>query len=116
MPKVLKGLGFTGFAAIVYDTIRNGFDESLDRFSLFARLFQIDDLFDLINDSWSPYLSDTINTTFIGACNAFGIIAAINEIINTISWSLIIWVFLWVLDKVFKFVSAAAAAAVMIPK
>ena len=116
LPKVLKGVGAVGVAKIIYDTLRESFSDTLQTFGFFARLLQIDDVFDSINDAFSPYLSGVLNTDFIGACNAFGIISSINEIINVISWSLIIWVFLWIVDKIFKFLSGLAAASVILPK
>lgn len=116
LPKFLKGVGVVGIIKIIYDTLRESYDDVLDKFSFFARLLQIDDVFDSINNAFSPYLSGVLNTDFIGVCNSFGIIAAINEIINVICWSIIIWVFLWIVDKIFKFLSGLAAATVILPK
>ena len=107
LPKFLKGLGFGGLAALIYDTFEDAVDDTLDRFSFFARLFKIDTVFDKINEAWTPYLSDTLNTDFIGVCNSFGIIASINELINCISWTMIIWVCIFVINNIFKFVAGA---------
>lgn len=109
LPKVLKGLGFSGMAAIVLETFKTSFDDSVEKFGFFARLLQIDDIFDSINDVFTPFLSGHLNTDFIGVCNAFGIIAAINEILGAIGWSLIIYAFLFVCRLIFN-----AAAALLL--
>lgn len=113
LPKVLKGLGFAGLADIVIESFTDSFNSSVDKFGFFARLFQIDDLFTSINNSWGSSLNNTLNTDFIGVCNAFGIIASINEIINCVSWTLIIWVFIFIVNNLFKFI---AGALLVIPK
>lgn len=113
LPKVLKGVGFGGLATIILDTIQDSVNDTVDHFSFFARLFQIDDVFTAINTAWSPYLSGSLNTDFIGVCNAFGIIASINEIINCLSWTLIIWALIFVVNNIFKFI---AGALLVVPK
>lgn len=113
LPKVLKGLGFAGLADIVIESFTESFNSSVDKFGFFARLFQIDDIFTSINNSWGASLHNTLNTDFIGVCNAFGIIASINEIINCLSWTLIIWVFIFIVNNLFKFI---AGALLVIPK
>lgn len=113
LPKVLKGLGFAGLADIVIESFMESFNSSVDKFGFFARLFQIDDIFTSINNSWGSSLHNTLNTDFIGVCNAFGIIASINEIINCLSWTLIIWVFIFIVNNLFKFI---AGALLVIPK
>lgn len=113
LPKVLKGLGFAGLADIIIESFTDSFNSSVDKFGFFARLFQIDDLFTSINNSWGSSLNNTLNTDFIGVCNAFGIIASINEIINCVSWTLIIWVFIFIVNNLFKFI---AGALLVIPK
>lgn len=107
LPKLLKGLGFGGLATIIIQTFTESFNSSVDKFGFFARLFQIDDVFDMINSAWGSNLSNVMNTDFIGVCNAFGIIASINEIINCLSWTLIIWVFIFIVNNLFKFISGA---------
>ena len=79
----------------------------------FARIFQIDDIFDSINDVFSPYLTSYISTDFIGVCNAFGIISAINEILNAVGWSLMVYLFIFVARIVF---SSMSALLLFIPK
>lgn len=113
LPKVLKGLGFAGLADIVIESFTDSFNSSVDKFGFFARLFQIDDIFTSINNSWGASLHNTLNTDFIGVCNSFGIIASINEIINCLSWTLIIWVFIFIVNNLFKFI---AGALLVIPK
>lgn len=113
LPKVLKGLGFAGLADIVIESFTESFNSSVDKFGFFARLFQIDDIFTSINNAWGASLHNTLNTDFIGVCNAFGIIASINEIINCLSWTLIIWVFIFIVNNLFKFI---AGALLVIPK
>lgn len=113
LPKVLKGLGFAGLADIVIESFTDSFNSSLDKFGFFAHLFHIDDIFTSINNSWGASLHNTLNTDFIGVCNAFGIIASINEIINSLSWTLIIWVFIFIVNNLFKFI---AGALLVIPK
>lgn len=113
LPKVLKGLGFAGLADIIIESFTDSFNSSVDKFGFFARLFQIDDLFTSINNSWGSSLNNTLNTDFIGVCNAFGIIASINEIINCLSWTLIIWVFIFIVNNLFKFI---AGVLLVIPK
>ncbi len=113
LPKVLKGLGFAGLADIIIESFTDSFNSSVDKFGFFARLFQIDDIFTSINNSWGASLHNTLNTDFIGVCNAFGIIASINEIINCLSWTLIIWVFIFIVNNLFKFI---AGALLIIPK
>lgn len=113
LPKVLKGLGFAGLADIIIESFTDSFNSSVDKFGFFARLFQIDDIFTSINNSWGSSLHNTLNTDFIGVCNAFGIIASINEIINCLSWTLIIWVFIFIVNNLFKFI---AGALLVIPK
>lgn len=113
LPKVLKGLGFAGLADIIIESFTDSFNSSVDKFGFFARLFQIDDIFTSINNAWGVSLHNTLNTDFIGVCNAFGIIASINEIINCLSWTLIIWVFIFIVNNLFKFI---AGALLVIPK
>lgn len=113
LPKFLKGLGFTGLAGIIIKTFSESFDSTVDKFGFFATLFQIDDVFTSINNSFGSSLHNTLNTDFIGLCNAFGIIASINEIINCLSWTLIIWVFIFIVNNLFKFI---AGALLVVPK
>lgn len=113
LPKVLKGLGFAGLADIIIESFTDSFNSSVDKFGFFARLFQIDDIFISINNSWGASIHNTLNTDFIGVCNAFGIIASINEIINCLSWTLLIWVFIFIVNNLFKFI---AGALLVIPK
>lgn len=113
LPKLLKGLGFTGLAGIIIDTFSESYNSTVDKFGFFARLFQIDDIFLSINNAFGASLHNTLNTDFIGVCNAFGIIASINEIINCLSWTLIIWVFIFIVNNLFKFITGAL---LVIPK
>lgn len=113
LPKVLKGLGFTGLATLVISTFKDSFEGGIEKFGFFARVFQIDDVFDTINNAFSPYLTNYVNTNFIGVCNAFGIISAINEILNAIGWSLMVYLFIFVARIIF---SSLSAAMLFIPK
>lgn len=94
--KVLKGLGFAGIGGISFLAYKDAFDDSLDRFGVFARFLQIDDLFDKIDNSFGQTLNGVLNTNFTGVCSAFGIVTAINEILSAIGWSLIIFIALMV--------------------
>ena len=113
LPKVLKGMGFAGLSALVINTFYQSYNTGVERFGLFARIFQIDDIFDSINDVFSPYLTSYISTDFIGVCNAFGIISAINEILNAVGWSLMVYLFIFVARIVF---SSMSALLLFIPK
>lgn len=94
--KVLKGLGFAGIGGISFLAYKEAFDDSMDRFGVFARFLQIDDLFEKIDNSIGGNLNGVLNTNFTGVCSAFGIVTAINEILSAIGWSLIIFVALMV--------------------
>lgn len=113
LPKALKGLGFAGLSALVISTFYDSFESGLEKFGFFARLFQIDDVFDIINNAFSPYLTNYITTDFIGMCNAFGIISAINEVLNAVGWSLMVYLFIFIVRIIF---SSLSSALLFIPK
>lgn len=113
LPKVLKGLGFAGLASSVISTFYTSYNSALDKFGLFARLLQIDDLFESINNAFGSFLINHVNTDFVGVCNSFGIIAAINEILNAVGWSFLIYVFIFVARVIF---SSIASITLFIPK
>lgn len=113
LDKVLKGLGFAGIGGISFLAYKEAFDDSMDRFGVFARFLQIDDLFDKIDNAFGPSINGVLNTNFTGVCSAFGIVTAINEILTAIGWSLIIFIAL----MVFKwFVNGLMVLTTIAPK
>ena len=99
LDQILKVLGFAGIGGVSFLAYKEAFDDTIDRFGLFARLLQIDDLFESIDNAFGASLNGVLNTNFTGICSAFGIVTAINEILNAIGWSLVIFVALFVFYK-----------------
>lgn len=88
---ILKALGLGGVGILSFDSFRSAFDDGVDRFGLFARLFQIDDILGTINNAFNSIgLSNYLNVDFLGICSAFGIIVAINQILNAIAWAVLV--------------------------
>lgn len=113
LDEILKALGFAGIGGISFLAFKEAFDDTMDRFGIFARFLQIDDLFEKIDNSFGQSLNGVLNTNFTGICSAFGIVTAINEILSAIGWSLIIFVAL----MVFKyFVNGLMTLISFIPK
>lgn len=108
---ILKALGFGGLALISFDSFRDIVNGSVDKFGIFARLLQIDDLFVTINNAFSPYLVGYINTDFIGCCQAFGIVIAINQILNALGWSVLVSIIMY-LFKIFMSVAVTVVKVI----
>lgn len=96
LDEILKLMGFAGLGGFSFLAYKEAFDDTIDHFGIFARVLQIDDLFDKIDTAFGPSIYGVLNTNFTGVCSAFGIVTAINEILNSIAWSLIIFVALFV--------------------
>lgn len=97
LDKILKAIGIAGVGGLTFAAYKDAFDETVDKFGIFARILQIDDVFNGINNSFGQSLNGVLNTDFIGVCGAFGIITAVNEILSAIGWSFLIFVALMVL-------------------
>lgn len=113
LDKVLKGLGFAGIGGISFLAYKEAFNDTMDRFGIFARFLQIDDLFESIDNAFGASLNGVLNTNFTGVCSALGIVTAINEILSAIGWSFIIFVALMVMKY---FINGLMTLITIIPK
>ena len=113
LDQILKALGFAGIGGISFLSFKEAFDESVDRFGIFARFLQIDDLFDSIDSAFGPNINGVLNTNFTGVCSALGIVTAINEILSAIGWSFIIFIALMVMKY---FINGLMTLITIIPK
>lgn len=93
------GLGL-GLVKNLSDTIIDG---AVTKFGFFARVFQVDDIFASVDNALTPYMTNW-NCTFLQFFGAFGCIDAINTIINSCAYALLLWlsvvVFKWVVGLV----------------
>lgn len=106
LESILKTIGVSGVLGISVGAFTSAFNEGMEKLGVFARLLQIDDVIDTINSGFGSKLNDVMNVDFSTLCSALGIITAINEILNSIGWCLIVFVFLLVL-RLFVFILSA---------
>lgn len=88
---VLKVLGVASAGAVTFSEWQDFLDSAKDKFGFVARLLQIDDVFDSINSAFSnwPVFNQVCDSSFNEMAGAFGLVSAINEILNTIGICLV---------------------------
>lgn len=107
---VLKVLGVASAGAVTFTEWQNFLDQAKDKFGFVARLLQIDDVFNSINNallSWSAFTS-VCDSSFNEMAGAFGLVSAINEILNTcgicIVFALVMLLARWITGGIAKVV------------
>lgn len=89
-----------GGLALVSNLTTTIVDGATEKFGFFSRVLGIRALFENLNDTLTPYMSNW-DCSFLQAFAAFGGVDAINVILNSCAYALIFWlsvvVFKWVL-------------------
>lgn len=110
---VLKVLGVGAAGAVTFNEWQNFLDTAKDKFGFVARLLQIDNVFNSINNallSW-PTFTSICDSSFNEMAGAFGLVSAINEILNTIGvcivFAIVMLVCRWLTGGIAKVASVA---------
>lgn len=108
---VLKVLGVGAAGSVTFNEWQNFLDTAKDKFGFVARLLQIDDVFNSINNallSW-PTFTNICDSSFNEMAGAFGLVSAINEILNTLGvclvFAIVMLVARWITGGIAKVVS-----------
>lgn len=110
---VLKVLGVASAGAVTFNEWQNFLDTAKGKFGFVARLLHIDDVFNSINNallSW-PTFTSICDSSFNEMAGAFGVVSAINEILNTIGvcfvFAIVMFVARWIIGGIAKVASVA---------